>query len=72
MTILVIICGLVILFALEIRHSEVSEEIEKLKNNASKMDAEIVKLTAQMEMKKDACEENKPSTLLYPPGHSSI
>jgi len=70
--ILIIICGLVILFALEIRQSEVSEEIVKLKNNASRMDEEIIKLKAQIKMKKDVCEENKSSSLLYPPGHSTI
>ena len=70
--ILVIICGLVILFAFEVRHSEISEEIAKLKNNTSRMDEEIVRLKSQMKMKKDVYEENKPSSLLYPPGHSTI
>ena len=65
--ILVIICGLVILFALEVRHSETNEEIAKLKNKTSKMDEEIIRLKAQMKMKKDVYEEERKPTMLYPP-----
>jgi hypothetical protein len=70
--ILVIICGLVIIFAFEIRNSEITEEIAKLKNNSSRMDEEIVRLKSQIKMKKDVYEENKPSSLLYPPGQSTV
>jgi hypothetical protein len=71
MVILVIICGLVVLFALEVRHSETNEEIKKLKSNSFRIDEEIIRLKAQMKMKKDAYEEHKP-TMLYPPGQSTV
>jgi hypothetical protein len=69
--ILVIISGLVILFAFEVRHSETTEEIKKLKHSAAKIDEEIIRLKAQMKMKKDAYEEHKP-TMLYPPNQSIV
>ena len=72
MVILVIICGLVVLFALEVRHSETNEEIKKLKSNSFRMDEEIARLKAQMKLKKDVYEENKPSSMLYPPGKSTV
>ena len=71
MVILVIICGLVILLALEIRHSETSEEIAKLKHKTSKMDEDVIRLKAQMKLKKDAFEEHKP-TMLYPPDQPAV
>lgn len=58
--ILGVICILVIFLGFEIRHKEIVEAIEKLKNNANKIDEEIVKLKMQMKTKKDIYEAHNP------------
>jgi len=55
----VTICGFFILFALELRHRLIAEEIAQLKNITNELDKEILNLKAEIKTKKSIYEENR-------------
>ena len=55
----VTICGLFILFAFELRHRLLAEEISQLKNITNELDKEILNLKAEIKTKKSIYEENR-------------
>jgi len=56
--IFVTICSFVILLGFEIRHREVVEELTKLRSITNALEQEIIKLNAEMKMKKNIYEES--------------
>jgi len=59
--IFITICSLVILLGFEIRYREIAEELLGLFNKINKLDEEIVRLKAEIRMKKNIYEEHKPA-----------
>lgn len=58
--IFVTICALVVLLGFEIRHREIVEQLNELKEDTAKLYEEILRLRDELKTKKSVCEEYRP------------
>ncbi len=54
-----LMCGFLILLAIEIRNRWIFEEMTRFKDSIDKLSNEVVKLNSQLSMKMDVYEKNK-------------
>lgn len=57
----IVICGLVILLAFEMRYRKLTEDVATLKDIATRLEDVVLRLQNELRFKQDAYQEHKPN-----------